>query len=123
LVGLPVRTYGALQHTESGLVFIHRPWLVLPARRTSVSEASAIGKGLISPVVLRNDAGKDRSLFRLPPRYRAMPDAVAAALGGLPVKDVSFGRGLKAAIAWVREQLSGSAPPAASAVPSAADPD
>ncbi len=110
LKGVPVRTYGTLARTEAGAVdFTFRPWLVLPARTVRVAE-SVVGlgveKGLLSPEVVRvGPARQVCALVRLPPRYRKLESPVAAAFGGLPVREAALVRGLLAAWRWVKAQL------------------
>jgi hypothetical protein len=116
LEGVPVRTYGTLTRTEAGAVdFTFRPWLVLPARTVRVAE-SVVGleveRGLLSPVVVREaPSPRVRALVRLPPRYRKLENAVADALGALPVREVAAVRGLVTMWHWLSAQLGRRRPP------------
>lgn len=102
LRGVPRRAYGRVVSEGGALVFRWRPWLVLRARTVAVPPPSAVGEGLLSPVLLREGERGREVLARFPPRHRRHERALAAALGGLPVVDVSILRGLRAALAWLR---------------------
>jgi hypothetical protein len=78
LAGVPVRTYGRLNHGEAGrLEFVYRPWLVLKPRTATLTTAPAdlaIGQGLFFSSVIAENAG---TLFLLPPRYRGHEQTIA----------------------------------------------
>jgi hypothetical protein len=105
LPAVPARTYGRLRRGPLGLELTYRPWLVLGKRTFRTSpEHVEIGAALVSPVILRiKDPGKYETLeqlFRLPPRYRGREAEVAAALGGLRVRDTPLVQGFKALRNW-----------------------
>jgi len=106
LPGVPPRTLGRLAHGPAGRCFRYRPWLILPARSAPLPAAGAVGRGLLSPVLLTADGPGRLVLLRFPPRFRRRSGELAAALGGLPVVDASVLGGLRAAWAW----LTGGAP-------------
>jgi hypothetical protein len=101
--GVPARTYGRLAREGDALRFRYRPWLVLPPRRVALPRAAAVGRGLVTPVLLLERGRGEELLARFPPRFRGRADALAGALGALPVRDVAVVRGLKAAWAWLRD--------------------
>jgi hypothetical protein len=100
--GVPKRTWGTLERSESGHRFSWRPCLVLPTRTRPMPKVAAVGIGVLSPVILGTADLHGRELARVPPRYRGSHTAVATALGGLPIVDVPLVRGLKAAWAFLR---------------------
>jgi MFS family permease len=82
--GVPMRTYGQLQHdaARGEHTFRYRPWLVLPEKTVTVklSPTAAVGKGLF----ISSIQDGERTAFVLPPRYRGHEQAMveACALGG-----------------------------------------
>jgi hypothetical protein len=107
--GLPVRTYGELRTNNREVIFVYRELPFFSARRIPVAGELVVGTGLVSPVLLQRDAGGHTQLFRLPPRYRAVPQQVASTLGDLPLVEASIVRSLKDAFAWLRDQFRGQA--------------
>lgn len=68
LPAVPVRSYGRLCKTETGLTFVYRPWLVLPEKTAMLPKTGlVVGKGLFFSTVLSEGAD---TFFLLPPRYR-----------------------------------------------------
>lgn len=100
---VPVRTYGRLRKTETGLEFTYRPWLVLPARTAAVTDNTLhVGKGLFFSSVLTE---KDETYFLLPPRYRGHEEELVQVYGMLGVKPA----GLRKAWSVLRELFGGAA--------------
>lgn len=100
LTGVPPRTYGRLEKRAEGeLVFIYRPWLVLPPCEAAVPPAAAltVGRGMFFSLIEVEGGG----LALLPPRYRTHEDEFAAAYGITAVRDA----GLRRAWSWIRETL------------------
>ncbi|HEX2101557.1 MAG TPA: hypothetical protein VHF69_12875, partial [Candidatus Synoicihabitans sp.] len=100
LKGVPPRTYGRLVQRDGGeLVFVYRPWLVLPVKEVSLPSAHtiAVGRGFFFSL-LEVDGG---GLALLLPRYRGHEDELVAAAGFSGVRDA----GLRKAWSWIRETL------------------
>lgn len=99
----PVRTYGVLRRDAEGrLEFTYRPWLLLPRRALKLPAGSyAVGHGLLYSEVLRVEGDETRSVFTLPPRYRAHEEELAKALQLDGVRPV----GLRAAFRWLEDFL------------------
>lgn len=105
---VPPRTYGRIFRVEGQLRFDYRPWMALPRRSVELGpEASfVVERGLASPVLLQESVVGDSSdVLRFPPRFRPHAQRLSALLGGLRVRDAAVVRGLRAAIAWVQEQV------------------
>jgi hypothetical protein len=104
--GVPVRTYGRLvNEPENGrLVFVYKPWLVLPERSVVVTptDEPCIGKGLFFSTIREGSF----TLFLLPPRYRGHEETIATIYGFAGgVKDA----GLMKAWSAMRELFGGAA--------------
>ena len=107
---VPVRTWGRLDHDESGAVCFHyRPWLVLPERRLPlVAEGVVMCRGMVHPSVAhRPDADtRLRSSIILLPRYRKLEESIATKFGWQEITDSALLRGFKAIRQWLVEMLS-----------------
>ncbi len=100
---VPVRTYGRLRQTDSGMVFTYKPWMVLPERSVTITDPTLfVGKGLFFSTVI---TGKDATYFILPPRYRGHEDELVKAYGWGGVQPA----GLRKAWSVLRELFGGSA--------------
>ncbi|MBP6507160.1 MAG: hypothetical protein KA257_06310 [Opitutaceae bacterium] len=100
---VPVRTYGRLRKTETGMEFVYRPWLVMPERTAVVANnALHVGKGLFFSSVL-TEGGE--TYFLLPPRYRGHEEALVQVYGLRGVKAA----GLRKAWSVLRELFGGAA--------------
>jgi hypothetical protein len=80
LPDVPARTYGKLRQTDSAVVFVYRPWLVLPERTVTLAdrEPSRSAKGCSSPPCI---TGKEETYFILPPRYRGHEEKLVKTYG------------------------------------------
>jgi len=108
LTGVPVRTYGALARSPSGVLeFKYRPWMVLPEKKAAISaepRGLVVGEGAFFSDVL---SAEGRSLFSLPPRYRGHEAELVALYGLGGVKPA----GLRKAWAVLREMVGTSKQP------------
>ena len=111
LSGVPMRTYGRLhQEADGKLLFRFRPWLVLPERTIEIPrDGLVVGKGVFYSEVLGFDqeAGKNRTLLLLPPRYRGHEELFARTYRISGTCDV----GLRKAWGWIREAFGFGAKP------------
>ena len=102
----PIRTYGRLVKEADGrLAFVHRPWLVLAARRLELPAGNyVIGRGLVYPEVLalREPGAETERVLVLPPRYRTHEEKIAQIYGFTGVQDVGLLKGFKAIWNFVR---------------------
>jgi hypothetical protein len=110
LSGVPSMSYGALTNVNRVLRFTYRPWFVLPVRTCDVQEppeAHHVGKGILSPVIVREGkkSGQYTTLCRLRPRYASREHMVAQILGLAGVRDLAFGRGVRDSLRRLREHL------------------
>ena len=103
LSSVAIRTYGRVLRAESGgLVFKHRPFLVLAERTTSVPAGRhEVGRGLIHPELLRIEGDSSSCVLNFPPRFKGGEAALASACDAHGVRDI----GLRAAIAWIKNAL------------------
>ena len=100
---VPVRTYGRLRKTESGLSFTYKPWLVLPEKTASVPAAGlVVGQGLFFSTMLN---ASNETQFLLPPRYRGHEQALSETYGLGGVRPA----GLRKAWSATKELFGGSA--------------
>ena len=100
---VPVRTYGKLSKTESGVTFTYKPWMVLPEKTAVVPEGGlAVGKGLFLSTVQNAD---ENTFFILPPRYSGHEEALVKTYGMTGVNPA----GLRKAWSAMRELFGGSA--------------
>lgn len=101
--GAPQRTFGRLHRREDGgLEFNYRPWLVLKARRATVSPAAlVVGHGAFFSTMVARTGGNETTMFLLPPRYRGHEAEVAHAYQLDGVIEV----GLRRAWSWLKEAL------------------
>lgn len=100
---VPVRTYGKLRQTDSGVVFTYKPWLVLPERSVTITDPTlVVGKGLFFSTVI---TGKEETYFILPPRFRGHEEELVKAYGWGGVEPA----GLRKAWSVLRELFGGSA--------------
>jgi len=100
---VPVRTYGRLRKTETGLAFAYKPWLVMPEKVANVPAAGlVVGKGLFFSTVLNET---NETYFLLPPRYRGHEEQLSETYGLAGVKPA----GLRRAWSAVKELFGGSA--------------
>jgi hypothetical protein len=108
LKGVKPRAYGRLVATGAGAwSFSYRPWLIL--RRRSVplpAGETALLKGVISPLLVRQGALRAPALVRFPPRFRTREAELAAKLGAREVLDGRIVRGFRAAWQWLTEQVA-----------------
>jgi hypothetical protein len=103
LASVAIRTYGRVVRSESGgLVFKHRPFLVLGERSTTVPAGRhEIGRGLIHPELLRIDGDTSTCVLNFPPRFKGGEVALASACDAAGIREV----GLRAAITWIKSAL------------------
>lgn len=100
---VPVRTYGKLSKTESGVTFTYKPWMMMPAKTAVVpSDGLAVGKGLFLSTV---QSGEEDTFFLLPPRYRGHEEELAKTYSMSGVNPA----GLRKAWSAMRELFGGSA--------------
>lgn len=105
---VPARTYGTLVRNDAGHLVLHyRPWLIF-RRQTLILPGGtyAVGRGLINSEVLKVDGEKTQTTLLLPPRYRSHEQELSDAYGLLGVRPI----GLHAALKWLKELFSRSAP-------------
>jgi hypothetical protein len=103
LPAVPVRTYGRLHKTETGLTFTYKPWLVMPAKTVTVpAENLVVGRGLFLSTMLHAD---NETYFLLPPRYRGHEEVLSITYDLGPVRPA----GLRKAWSALRELFGGSA--------------
>lgn len=103
LPGVPVRTYGRLCKTETGLTFTYKPWMVMPPKTVGVVAGGlVVGRGLFLSTMLHSE---NETYFILPPRYRGHEEELSATYGLGAVRPA----GLRKAWGAVRELFGGSA--------------
>lgn len=105
---IPSLSYGTLNTREGGLVFSYRPWLIMPKRKVMTPyrcETSAVGIGMLSPVIIGNRQSNTAVLFRLRPVYKTLEEQVARSLGLKEMRDVAFGRSIRDGLLWLKEQV------------------
>jgi hypothetical protein len=106
---VPVRTWGRL-HAEAGVVvFKWRPFLLLGTRQVRIEGPLFIGRGLLSPLLMSGasaTAGEQSAIARFPPRFRGHGPALVTALSVSGEQDVGLQKGVKAAMGWIRSQLT-----------------
>jgi len=97
---VPIRTYGKLTRDAAGrLVFEYRPWLVLPKRTLVLPTGDyAVGKGLISSFIVKEEGENEHEVLTLPPRYRTHEEAVSRVYELKGVRDIGIMKGFKAVI-------------------------
>jgi len=99
---VPVRTYGKLRNTESGVTFTYKPWMIMPEKTAVVpNEGLAVGKGLFLSTV---QSGEENTFFILPPRYRGHEEALVKTYTMAGVNPA----GLRKAWGVLRELFGGS---------------
>ena len=98
---VPIRTYGKLLRDHQGvLVFLYRPWLILPQRSLNLPAGIyVVGKGLLYSEILRLEGPLTRAVLLLPPRYRSHEQELAQVYGFAGVRD----SGLRAAFRWLKD--------------------
>lgn len=105
---IPSLSYGTLEGRGGDLIFSYRPWLILP-KRTVVApircDTTAVGIGMLSPVIIETRQPNPVVLFRLRPAYKNFEDQVARSLGLGEVRDVAFGRSVRDGLLWLQEQI------------------
>ena len=103
--GTPLRSYGCLEREANGACTFHyRPWLVMPRRSVTFGPDSvAVQRGILSPIVLESNAAQRRNLLRLRPSFRGHEEAVAQKLKAGEVEDHAVTRGIRQAIAWLKD--------------------
>lgn len=100
---VPVRTYGKLQPTASGLRFLYRPFLILPQRTLAAeNETWVVGRRLISPEIDAIQGDKLTTFFVLPPRHLTHEEALARVYGIKEVRDVGILKSVKSAWGWLK---------------------
>ncbi len=111
---VPVRTYGQLARDEQGrLVLTFRPWLVLrPQTLTLPLGQYVAGRGLLYPLLLLQEGGKDKTMLMLPPRYRTHEAALVSLYQLAGVRDVGLVKGFKAVWSWLKELFGWGSQPA-----------
>ena len=89
---VPKRTYGILTRADNGdFELSYRSFPLFRRQKLTVSAGEGqyeIGRGLLSPCVIRSAGDRREYLFCLPPRYREHADAVAGALRISSLRDV-----------------------------------
>lgn len=108
--GIPSLSYGYLANQKGMLLFQYRPWLLLPRRSIPLPMPASrceAGKATVAPVILYPGENEKQYtvLFRLRPLYHSHEEKIAEILGLGGVRDVTFGRSLRAGLAWLGEQL------------------
>jgi|GEM_PF-123301 len=108
--GVPVRTFGCLNHDTSGAAhFVYRPWLLLPEKKVAVAASGMVMcRGLLHPSVAhRPDPDtRLRSALILLPRYRRLEESIAARFGCQEITDSALLRGFKSIRQWLVDMLS-----------------
>lgn len=95
LPGVRLFSYGRVEATEAGLVFVYRPGWILWTRRVPLPP-TRMAIGFLSPSLASSDAdGSQWSLVRFPPRYAGLERELAAKLGISEVVDASLTASLK----------------------------
>lgn len=113
--GMPARSRGRIEvdAATGQVVFIRRPWLVLPARKTALPvEGLVLCKGLLHPSLGQRGAPDVRlkRLCYLLPRYRGAEDSIAARLRCTETLDSALIRGFKAVRQWFADLTSSASP-------------
>ncbi len=100
---VPVRTYGKLIREQQGrLLFVYRPWLVLPARKLQLPQAKyEVGSGLFYSEIMRIEGDDARTALILPPRYRGHEHELAGIYGFAGVRPI----GLRAVLRWLKSAI------------------
>jgi len=107
LGGAPPRSWGAVETDGSVARFRWRPWLLGPRRSVELPSRTLVGRGILSPTLRTAGVVRERMLLRFPPRYRGQEERLASSLGSEEVRDGRIVRGLRAAWAWLSEQVAG----------------
>lgn len=109
LPGVKARSYGRLESNGAGAWFFrYRPWLVLPQRSVPLpAGGTAVLKGAVSPLLVRQGALRAQTLMRFPPRFRTREVELAARLGAGEVLEGRIVRGFRAAWQWLKELVLG----------------
>lgn len=106
----PSLTFGRLETSETGLVFVSRHLVFGPRKSLGLSATPGmeLEKGFLYPTLRLPDASAEsgQRQFHLLPRHRHDPDGVAAALGVVTVVDPAVVRGIKAAFRKVAEAFA-----------------
>lgn len=99
------RTYGRILASETGICFSYRPWLVLRRRQVELPPGSYyLGRGILCPILrLTQEGERPLAVLRLPPRYRCHEEHLVPMLSLAGVEDMPLLRGIKSALAWLRE--------------------
>ncbi|MSU36690.1 MAG: hypothetical protein EXS36_16650 [Pedosphaera sp.] len=108
--GLARRTFGRIFRDDAGgLMFVYRPWLVLPERSVPLPVGRyVVGQGLLYPS-LRFAGMLDKGDWAwFPPRFRGHEAELSRALRLEAVRPV----GLRAAWGWLKDTLRSSVAPA-----------
>ncbi len=89
------------------VLFLYRPWLVLPARRIRMTQSGlAVGKGLFSPLIVPAEKSETETgghFVRLPPRFLGLEETLAARLGVGQLRLLGARRHVGNLIDWLRE--------------------
>ena len=105
--GTPVRSYGTFERgPDAQCRFHYRPWLLMPRRSVNLdADRVCVQRGILSPVILETEAAtsRRRNLVRLRPKFRGHEEAVALQLKAGEVEDHAIKRGLRQAIAWLKD--------------------
>lgn len=114
--GVPRLSKGYITKDHNVLVFTYKPWLIFRKRKITIvndDEKFQIEKGLITlgldKLVDTAKAVKTINLAVLPPRYQGMESDVASFLGTTIIAVSKIARGMKGAVAWIRNMFLKSA--------------
>lgn len=100
----PIRTYGQLVRGENGQwTFEYRPWLFMPQRKVTLPPGKyAVGRGLLYPEIMLDEAEKPKTMLLLPPRYKGHEEDIAHAYDIKDIRDVGLLKGFKAVWNWLK---------------------
>jgi hypothetical protein len=102
---VPVRTYGRLVRSASGIEFKYRPWMVFSERRVVLpSENAVISKGLLYPSLAAVvEDRKSRTVLVFRRCHRTQVNAIAANLEIAEVRESLLVSGFRSAWAWMTD--------------------
>ncbi len=109
--GVPNMSYGTLKQKKNyHLEFKYRPWLLFPAKTVITKDQSenyVIGRGFLSPVILKiqDDGRRHLNLFRLRPMYKSYEQYVALNTGIYLIRDVGVSKNIKDGWKWLCMQF------------------
>ncbi|MDH4317990.1 MAG: hypothetical protein OEV64_06340 [Desulfobulbaceae bacterium] len=114
--GVPRLSKGYIKMDHNGLVFTYKPWLIFRKRKVTIvkdDEKFQVEKGIITlgldKLIDTAKAVKTINLAVLPPRYQELEPDVASILGTTIISESKIARGMKGAVAWIRNMFLKSA--------------